>query len=313
MRDSKKSGADPHKPPFAARQSVAQGQDMTQGQDMEQGQDAVREQDATRPDRATRQDHAATAKRTFALAARLDRALRRTWPLVAACYLLALVGVLGVNLLRLAIDSHDRATGRLQTQELRLEDFQLVNAYIEAPGVLRSENEDPQMCYGPTAAGRLDSLTIWVSYTDAPYERCLYYVTRPDEAFGQEKRVWARENADGSLTFQLPRGVLAIRLDPGSRSGLGMRFERILLNAPKTAAQQLLPTAGGWFYLLVLPALAAAALQWLWQALCPPDTTPAADGWDTDGPGKQGRPGETKGRGGKRRRKNGGPADESGL
>lgn len=188
---------------------------------------------------------------------------KRRWLLPALCYALALAGTLCADTVRLAVDAMDRANGTLTARELSLADFTLVNAHAEGEGVLVSENEDPQMRYALPEGGRLDSLTVAISYDRYPYERCLYYTTRPGEEFGQNKRVWATENADGSLTFQLPRGVRAIRLDPGSASGLHMTFSRLTLNAPRTAADYFLPSGGGWFALLVLPAFAAAVLQWL--------------------------------------------------
>lgn len=183
--------------------------------------------------------------------------------LPALCYAVTLLVALSAATVTLLKDTADRRSGTLTETKLSLEDFELVNLRLADSNVLISENEDPQMRYTAAEGQRLDTLTISLSYDRYPYERCLYYVTRPGEEFGQEKRVWATENADGSLTFQLPAGVLAIRLDPGSCTDLTMTFDQLVLNRPRPTADYYLPTGGGWFFLLVLPGLAAAAIQWI--------------------------------------------------
>lgn len=205
---------------------------------------------------------------------------KKRLPLPAVCYLLALAGLLALGALRLGLDALDRHAGRLVTKELTLADFTLVNAHCEGADTLVSDNEDPQLVYTPDG-GRIDTLTLMIDYNMFPYERCVYYTTRPGEAFGQNKRVWATEETDGSLRFTLPRRTKSIRLDPGSRTALQMRFGDITLNAPREALAYFLPEGGGWFWLLVLPGLAAAVLQWLWEALHP---LPAAEDAGQTGP-----------------------------
>ncbi len=190
---------------------------------------------------------------------------QKRWLLPVVLYVLALVGTLVGDCVSLAIDTRDKQSGLLAPRTLTVADFTLVNAVAQGETVT-STNEDPQMLYGP-ADIRLDTLTLRVQYDKHSYERCLYYTTAPGEAFGQEKRVWPVENADGSVTFSLPAGVVAIRLDPGSRTDLVMRFDSIVLNSPRTVADYFLPSGGGWFALLALPGLAAAVLQWLLDML----------------------------------------------
>ncbi len=197
-----------------------------------------------------------------------SQALRHAWAVLSAhrwllpvlCYLVTFAAVLAVSCVSLVIDSRDRASGYLAQRQLSVADFELVNATAEG-NVVTSTNEDPQMIY--TAQDiRLDSLTLVVGYNMHPYERCLYYSTDPAQPFGQDRRVWPVENADGSVTFSLPAGVRSIRLDAGSRTNLEMTFESIVLNAPRTAADYFMPDGGGWFALLALPGFAAAVLQW---------------------------------------------------
>ena len=185
---------------------------------------------------------------------------RRLLPML--CYLLTAVLALGGCGLRLARDARDRRSGALTERALTLADFEQVNAHTEGETVLVSDNEDPQLIYTAVPGQRLDRLRAAVTYDKYPYERCLYYVTAPGEAFGQEKRVWAVEQPDGSLIFSLPRGVTAIRLDPGSRNALRMDFSALVLNEQRPAKSYFLPDGGTAFALLAGPGLAAAVIQW---------------------------------------------------
>lgn len=183
--------------------------------------------------------------------------------LVAAVYALAWLGAFCCGLVQLAADAYARNTGALAETQLTLADFQAVNAVVEEENVLVSENEDPQLLYTVPEGQRLKTLTLAVDYSKTPYERCVYYSTTEPGAFSGAKRVWPTENADGSLTFTLPRGVKYIRLDPGSRSDLRMEFAAITANADCGAAEYLVPDAGTLAMLVLVPGLCAAGLQWL--------------------------------------------------
>ncbi|MBQ8610423.1 MAG: hypothetical protein IJ412_01815 [Oscillospiraceae bacterium] len=186
----------------------------------------------------------------------------KRWLLPAALYVLVWVCALCVAAVTLAADTTSRRSGALAAAELTLADFTLINAHTESDTLLVSDNEDPQMIYTPAAGKMIQSLTLRLEYDRYPYERCLYYVTAEGEPFGQDKRVWPVENADGTVSFTLPRGVKSIRLDPGSCTDLHMEFSSIEVNRPQSAAAYFIPDGGSAFALLVLPGLGAAALQW---------------------------------------------------
>ncbi len=188
---------------------------------------------------------------------------RKRLLLVAAVYVLAWFGAFCCGLVELAADAYARRAGTLAETQLSLADFQAVNAAVEKENVLVSENEDPQLLYAVPEGQRLKTLTLAVEYSKTPYERCIYYSTTEPGAFSGAKRVWPVENADGSLSFTLPRGVKYIRLDPGSRSGLRMEFVSVTANAERGAADYLVPDAGTLAMLVLVPGLCAAGLQWL--------------------------------------------------
>ena len=190
----------------------------------------------------------------------LTAPLRSRAMLVAAVYLLAWAAAFVCAAVQLASDACARSAGTLQRQQLSLADLQPVNARVE-DGVLISENEDPQLLYTVSPGTRLKTLRFAASYDKTPYERCLYYTTEEDGAFSVGKRVWPVENADGSLTFTLPRGVRAIRLDPGSRTDLHITVREIVLNEERGALSYFVPAADTLVLLLIVPGLCAAVLQ----------------------------------------------------
>ncbi|GEM_PF-4082024 len=183
--------------------------------------------------------------------------LRSSLPLLL--YLVTFVFALLAALFSLVQNTADRAKGVLTETRLSLSDFTPVNALLEGETMI-STNEDPQLLYTVPEGQKLESLTLTVSYDRYPYEKCLYYVNRLDEAFGQNKRVWATENSDGSLTFRLPKGVRAIRLDPGSCTDLHVLFRDITLNRQRSVASFFTPDGGSLFWLVAGPGLVAAAI-----------------------------------------------------
>lgn len=186
--------------------------------------------------------------------------LRSRAALVLAVYLLAWAAALVGAVVQLAADAGARRAGALEEQHLALAEMQPVNACVEG-NVLISENEDPQLLYTVPAGTQLKTLRFAAGYDKAPYERCLYYTTEENGAFSGSKRVWPKENADGSLTFTLPRGVRAIRLDPGSRTDLHVEVWDIVLNEQHGALTYFVPAADTLVLLLIVPGLCAATVQ----------------------------------------------------
>ncbi len=184
----------------------------------------------------------------------------RLW-LLAAVYVLAWLAAFVGAAVQLTTDMCARSFGTLTEQTLSLADVQPVNAYVEAENVLISENEDPQLLYTVPAGMQLKTLRFAANYDKTPYERCVYYTTEEGGAFSSSRRVWPKENADGSLTFQLPRGVKAIRLDPGSRMDLRISIKEIVLNEKRPPLSYFTPEADTLVMLLLLPGLGAAVLQ----------------------------------------------------
>jgi hypothetical protein len=194
------------------------------------------------------------------LPAWLTAPLRSRMALVLAVYLLAWAAALVCTVVQLTADTIAHSTGTLREQRLELAELQPVNAYVEE-NVLVSENEDPQLLYTVPAGTQLKTLRFAAAYDKAPYERCLYYTTEENGAFSGSRRVWPVENADGSLTFMLPRGVRAVRLDPGSRTDLHVAVQEIVLNEERGALTYFTPAADTLVLLLIVPGLCAAALQ----------------------------------------------------
>lgn len=191
-----------------------------------------------------------------------DLLAKKKWLLPVLLYTAVWLMALAAALCLMVMDAADRKNGALAEEELTLADFALFNAHAESDTLLVADTEDPQLHYTVPTGKKLHSLTLAVEYDRYPGERCLYYITGPEQAFGQDRRVWPQENADGSVSFILPRGVTAVRLDPGSTAGLTVTFNAVTANLPQGAGRYFVPSAGTAFALLALPGLAAAVLQW---------------------------------------------------
>ena len=186
---------------------------------------------------------------------------QKRWLLPAVLYALTWLVALVLALGLLLTDAAHRKNGVLAAEELKLSDFVLYNAHTEGETRLVTDTDDPQLHYTVPVGKRLQSLTLTVEYDRYPGERCMYYITGPEQAFGQDRRVWPQENADGSVTFALPRGVTAIRLDPGSRMDLHVEVWDIVLNEQHGALTYFIPAADTLVLLLIVPGLCAAAVQ----------------------------------------------------
>lgn len=187
-----------------------------------------------------------------------------------ACYLLAALlwlaqGVYG-RLYDTALDPHTA----LPTEAFELADLtpagELSGAWITTSG-------DPQMVLTGLEGQRLRTVSYVPEWLDGdPWECCLYYVNSPGEPFSQDKRVFPRVEAGGRYVYTLPRGrIAALRIDPCSPAeGQTVTFAFLLncvdLNYPTTLPRGLAYFLPSWyqlFCLLLYPALAAAALDWL--------------------------------------------------
>lgn len=104
-------------------------------------------------------------------------------------------------------------------------------------------------------------------------EMCLYYTTKQGGALQPGPPRLPQSAGDGTYVYTLPRTqIVALRLDPCSpdeNKTVGLTFtpQSITLNAASTlpgGADYFIPTWYQLFGLVVYPALAAAALDWLW-------------------------------------------------
>jgi hypothetical protein len=91
----------------------------------------------------------------------------------------------------------------------------------------------------------------------------------PDmEEFDASYRVWAHVEDDGTYTFDIPAGhIYGLRIDPGIYSGIEIDFESIELNAPQSFFSRFTPTRPWLLAFLVVPPLAASAVQYLAQVV----------------------------------------------
>ena len=183
---------------------------------------------------------------------RLNRLFAHRFALPVLCWCAALVFWLVQGAVAFAGDSSAKAKGTLTETSIPIESWQLAELTWGEPG----ENSAPQGQLITTGG-----------------EMCLYYTTKTGEPYSQDRRVFPKVLADGTYVYTLPRTqIVALRLDPCSpdeNKTVGLTFtpQSITLNAASTlpgGADYFIPTWYQLFGLIVYPALAAAALDWLW-------------------------------------------------
>ena len=149
----------------------------------------------------------------------------------------------------------------------------LVGLVQGADGTLTTQDGDPQMILEDVSGRVVRTVSYNVEFDGDSREMCLYYTTKTGEPYSQDRRVFPKVLADGTYVYTLPRTqVVALRLDPCSpdeNKTVGLTFtpQSITLNAASTlpgGADYFIPTWYQLFGLIVYPALAAAALDWLW-------------------------------------------------
>ena len=196
---------------------------------------------------------------------------RGALPLTA--YLLALAVWLVLGAVHFGSDAAARAQGRLAEETMAVTDWQLVGLVQGTDGTLTTQDGDPQMILEDVSGRVVRTVSYNVEFDGDSREMCLYYTTKTGEPYSQDRRVFPKVLADGTYVYTLPRTqIVALRLDPCSpdeNKTVGLTFtpQSITLNAASTlpgGADYFIPTWYQLFGLIVYPALAAAALDWLW-------------------------------------------------
>ena len=198
-------------------------------------------------------------------------ARRGALPITA--YLLALAAWLVLGAAHFGSDALAKAQGRLAEETMAVPDWQLVGLTQNEDGTLTTVDGDPQMILEDVSGRVVRTVSYNVEFDGDSREMCLYYTTKTGEPYSQDRRVFPKVLADGTYVYTLPRTqIVALRLDPCSpdeNKTVGLTFtpQSITLNAASTlpgGADYFIPTWYQLFGLIVYPALAAAALDWLW-------------------------------------------------
>ena len=204
---------------------------------------------------------------------RLNRLFAHRFALPVLCWCAALVFWLVQGAVAFAGDSSAKAKGTLTETSIPIESWQLVGLVQGADGTLTTQDGDPQMILEDVSGRVVRTVSYNVEFDGDSREMCLYYTTKTGEPYSQDRRVFPKVLADGTYVYTLPRTqIVALRLDPCSpdeNKTVGLTFtpQSITLNAASTlpgGADYFIPTWYQLFGLIVYPALAAAALDWLW-------------------------------------------------
>lgn len=165
-----------------------------------------------------------------------------------------------------------RAMGRLSEQTLAFSDFELSDL-AEDGKVLTSQSVDPRMVVKEPPQ-YVYQVTVYGEFIGQdPGEFCVFYKTSPNqEEFDANYRVWAKDNSDGSYTFEMPHTkIYGLRIDPGIYTGVQLSVESIVINSPRSLAAYLTPSISWLLAQAVVPLIAAALIKVLmeaWPVLC---------------------------------------------
>lgn len=205
---------------------------------------------------------------------RLQAILRHDKKLIALCYAaFFLVSVL-VCVYGWAEDGVRRALGQVTQQTLAVEDFTLTDLEVREDGTLFARTADPRMTLNETP-DYVRTIRVKAEFINMdPGEFCVFYKPRPGmEEFDAGYRVWAQRDAGGDYVFTLPRGrVYGLRLDPGIYSGLVLRLDEIVCNAPQSVLSRFAPSRTWLLCQLAVPMVLAALCKMCreaWDALRP--------------------------------------------
>lgn len=195
-----------------------------------------------------------------------QKCLARPAALPLVCYLLAAVcwlasGVCGAL--------EDRS---LTALAVPMDAVELVNMAPREAGGYITLNDDPQMIWENAGGQQIRTVSYTLTEkTGDLREICLYYNTAPGQPFDQRRRIFPRRVGE-RYVFTLPHTrIAALRLDPcspGDGAVLELRFaaDTIEINDPAVLPHGLEFFRPEWyelFELVLYPALAAAALDWL--------------------------------------------------
>lgn len=205
---------------------------------------------------------------------RLKALFRNDKQLIALCYAaFFLVSVLAC-LYGWAEDGVRRALGQVTQQTLTAEDFTLTDLTAQEDGTLLAATADPRMTLNDVPK-YVRTIRIKAEFLNMdPGEFCVFYKPRPGmEEFDAGYRVWAKQEDDGTYTFTLPKGrIYGLRLDPGIYSGLVLRLEEIVCNAPQSFLSRFAPSRTWLLCQLAVPMVLAALCKMCreaWEALRP--------------------------------------------
>ncbi len=205
---------------------------------------------------------------------RLQMILRNDKKLIAFCYAaFFLVSVLAC-VYGWAEDGVRRALGQVTPQTLTVEDFTLTDLEVREDGTLFATTPDPRMTLNEVPQ-YVRTIRVKGEFLNKdPGEFCVFYKPRPGmEEFDAGYRVWATRDDDGTYVFTLPRGrIYGLRLDPGIYSGLTLRLDEIVCNAPQSVLSRFAPSRTWLLCQLAVPMLLAALCKMCreaWDALRP--------------------------------------------
>lgn len=181
--------------------------------------------------------------------------------IILSCFVFFFLLFLMGDFITFAAETIAFKTGKLVTQEIKVEDMEWVSMEQKGEYIVATDG-DPQFILQPkTLVARID---FTVKYSVNPGEILLYYSSKEGQGFSDRKRFWARpvENFDNCYRVDMGiKRVNSLRLDPTMAAGNHMKMEKIIINSPKSFVDYFSINSGDFFDVTVFSLILASFLK----------------------------------------------------
>lgn len=151
-----------------------------------------------------------------------------------------------------------------RTQQLTLQDFELVNIQQNLNGELVALTEDPQLVL-KTPITHLNNLKYTFKTESAVGEACAFYAKDIEQGYSTRRCVWASRK-DNVHSYQFNnKSNTHLRIDATNIAGSRFFISDITINYPLNFYEYFVPSYTEIFYFLLLPIMAAAIISYLRQ------------------------------------------------
>ncbi len=186
-------------------------------------------------------------------------------------YIIIVLSIVLISVFNFLQDRYYISASKLINYDVSTENMELLDTQIsmneQGESVALTLTHDPKIIISDLSSLGIEivrDVYLNVEYSKDPGEITLYYA-KADEEFSNDKKVWGKQQSDGSYTFTLPRTqqIDKIRIDPSNQIDLEMKNIDVKLNIALDIENYFIPTNEELFNFLIYPALFIALLWYI--------------------------------------------------